>query len=180
MIKQQLFTRISLILILGFWCLSVFSQSNKPTIPKPPLVSAPGNIQLPDGYIYERRSGKDSHVGEIVRKDGFTIAHDIGRMAGNRAGKYFPEYFDKLRKQTHLNPQAIERQIQPLESKIEWRQRQKVNGDDLMLVFLKDSTIIASFANSNANFIAKTDSTDKIADFLLIVLTYKPDFDKRK
>ncbi len=142
-------------------------------------VSAPGNIQLPDGYAYERRRGIDSHVGAIVRSDGFTITHDIGKMAANYSAQYFPEYFEKLRKQTHLNSDAIERQINFLQNKIEWRQRQNVNEQDLMVVLLKDSTLIASFVGSDANFIAKVDSSDKLADFFLIVLTYQPPSSKR-
>ena len=141
-------------------------------------ISTPGNIQLPDGYVYERRRGIDSSVGAFVRNDGFVISHDIGRMAGNYAEQYFPENFERLRKQTHLNSDAIERQINYLQEKVQWRQRQKVNGNDVMVVLLKDSTLIASFVNSNANFTAKVDSSDKIADFFLIVLTYQPKVDK--
>lgn len=157
-----------------------FSQIKSPDSPKPASVLTPGNIQLPEGYVYESREGIDSHVGVMIRKDGFTISHDIGRMAANYAVQYFPEHFDRLRKQTHLNRDSIEREIQYLESKVEWRQRQKVNGDDVMVVFLKDSTLIASFVNSTANFIAKIDSNDKLADFFLIALTYQPKLDNRK
>jgi hypothetical protein len=134
----------------------------------------PGNIKLLDGYIYERQQGIDSYVGAVKRKDGFGITHDIGVMAGNYADEYFPEHFENLRKQTHLNSEAIERQIQYLQNQIECRQRQKVNGDDVMIVLLKDSKLIASFVNSNANFIAKVDSNDKIANFFLVMFTYQP------
>ncbi len=95
-------------------------------------------------------------------------------MAANYSDQYFPEHFERLRKQTHLNSDAIERQIEYLQSKVEWRQRQKINEQDVMVVLLKDSTLIASFVGSDANFIAKIDSSDKVADFLLIVLTYQP------
>lgn len=110
----------------------------------------------------------------MVRSDGFTISHDIGRMAANYAFKYFPEHFDRLRRQTHLNPESIETDIQTLQGKIVWRQRQRINGDEVMVVLLKDSTLIASFVNSYANFVAKADTSDKVADFFLIVLTYQP------
>jgi len=165
-----------LVVMLGVCCSGVFSQSN---LPKPTPIPPPGDIQLPGGYIYERRRGIDSYVGVIVRKDGFTISHDIGKMAANYAAQYFPEYFDRLRKRTHLNSGTNEREIQDLKDKTDWTQRSKVNGDDLMLVRLKDSTLIATFVGSTANFIAKADSSDKIADFLLIVLTYQPSADKR-
>lgn len=165
---------VKVIVLLVFVVSFSFSQSKSPASPKPTPVPAPGNIQLPDGYTYEPRKGKDSHVGAIVRSDGFTITHDIGRMAANYADQYFPEHFDILRKRTHLNSDANERDIQYLQIKVEWRRRQKINEQDVMVVLLKDSTLIASFVASDANFIAKVDSSDKFADFFLIVLTYQP------
>lgn len=165
---------VKIVILLLFTVNIAFSQIKSPELPKPIPIPAPGNIQLPAGYTYESRRGIDSHVGAIVRTDGFTITHDIGRMAGNYADEYFPEHFENLKKQTHLNSAAIERQIKYLQDQIEWRQRQKVNGDDVMIVLLKDSKLIASFVNSNANFVAKVDSSDKIADFFLVVLTYQP------
>jgi hypothetical protein len=173
--QGRLIWKLAVITGIFFFTTSyVISQTKSPELPKPAPIPAPGNIQLPVGYVYERRRGIDSHVGSIVRSDGFTISHDIGRMAGNYADQYFPEHFEKLRKQTHLNSAAIERQIEFLQNKVDWRQRQRVNGQEVMVVLLKDSTMIASFVDSNANFIAKTDSSDKIADFFLIVLTYQP------
>jgi hypothetical protein len=133
----------------------------------------PGNIKLLDGYTYERQRGIDSNVGAFLRADGLTFRHDIGRMAANYAFQYFPENFERLRKHTHLNTDAIEREIQYLQGKVEWRLRQKVDGDDLMVVLLKDSTLIAAYSKSSSNFIGKVDSTDKIADFFLTVLTYR-------
>lgn len=179
MFKKLLLIAVSFFSIVGFCQLDVFSQSNQ-TTPKLHTISPPGNIQLPLGFVYERRQGIDSHVGAFIRSDGFTINHDIGRMAANYAYRYFPEHFEKLRKQTHLNTGAIEREVKYLEGQIEWRQRQKINGDDVMAVLLKDSTLIVSFANSTANFTAKIDSHEKLADFFLIVLTYQPSFDKEK
>lgn len=168
--------RISILIAVA--AISAFSQKVAPVATQV-SISPPGKINLPVGYRYEPRKGIDSKVGSIVRADGFTINHDIGRMAGNYAYKYFPENFANLRRQTHLNANSIETDIRVLQDKIDWRQQQKVNGDDLMLVLLKDSTIIASFVNSNANFSARADSSDKVADFLMIVLTYQPDEDKR-
>lgn len=169
--------RIS-ILMLGIAviiaALPSFAQTKPADAPKPHPATGPGNINLPEGYIYEGRNGIDSYVGAFVRSDGFTISHDIGKMAANYAYQYFPENFERLRKQTHLNSDAIERQIRVLQDKIAWRRRQKVNGADVMVVVLNDSTLIACFVDSSANFIATADSADKIADFFLIVLTYHP------
>ena len=170
-------TRIGFLVALA--AVSSFSQTKPRDISKPVSFPAPGKISLPEGYQYERRRGIDSHVGAIVRNDGFAITHDIGGMAANYAYQYFPEHFERLRKQTHLNSGAIERGVKLLEDKVEWRQRQKVNGEEVMIVFLKDSTVIASFVDSSANFTAKADTREKVADFLLIVLTFQPDLSKR-
>ena len=169
--------RISLILI--FAATVSLSQAIPTKSPSPTPVPAPGNIQLPSGFIHERRRGIDSRVGAIVRADGFTINYDIGGMAANYADQYFPAHFERLRKQTHLNSNAIETQIQYLQDQVVWRQRQKINGDDVMVVMLKESKLIAAFVNSTANFVAKADSNDKIADFFLIVLTYQADSKNR-
>jgi len=149
--------------------------SNEP-IQTPP----PGNIKLLPGYVHEPRRGKDSRVGVIYKQDGLSIDYDIGRMAANYADQYFPEYFERLRKQTHLNSDAIEGQVRFYENQVVWRQRQFVNGDEVMIVLLKDSKLIASFVNSTANFVAKVDSSDKIADFLLTVLTYQRSAGKKE
>ncbi len=164
-------TKLGAVLLFVFSC--SFSQSQPTALPTPVSIPAPGNIQLPSNYVYERRRGIDSQVGAIIRSDGFTITHDIGKMAANYSAQYFPEHFERLRKQTHLNSEAIERNIKYLQDKIEWRQRQKVNGQDVMVVRLKDSTLIASFPDSSANFVANADSSDKVADFFLIILTYQ-------
>ena len=156
-------------LVILFFVLAANAQ-NKPTV----LTKAPIDIQMLDGYEYEMRNGIDSFVGAIKRNDGFVISHDIGGMAGNYAEQYFPEHFEMLRKQTHLNPNAIESQVKYLQDQVVWRQRQQVNGEEVMIVLLKNSKLIASFAASNANFVANADASDKIAEFLLTVLTYKP------
>lgn len=173
MTNIRIFNPIRVALLIFFAAVPALSQVNPTGTPRPAAVP-PGKIQLPAQYVYERRRGKDSHLGAMVRSDGFTIGHDIGRMAANYAAKYFPEHFDRLRKQTHLNPESVETDIQTLQGKIVWRQRQRINGDEVMVVLLKDSTLIASFVNSDANFVAKADTSDKIGDFFLIVLTYQP------
>jgi hypothetical protein len=95
-------------------------------------------------------------------------------MTGNYADDYFPENFERMRKQTHLSTSSIETRIQYLENQGKWRERRSVEGNDVMIVQLKDNKIIASFSDSGANFVAVVDSSEKVADFLLIVLTYQP------
>lgn len=139
-------------------------------------INPPGNILLLPGYTYVRRKGIDSHVGSIVGQSGLTINHDIGGMASNYSREYFPEHFEQLREQKPLSisKDAIESQIRYLQQQVSWRVRQEVNGDELMIVYFKDSKLTASFDRSTANFIAKVDSFEQITDFLLTVLTYQP------
>lgn len=166
-------TSLKVLMVIVLAAGGAVSQVGTPSKPASRSIAAPGNIRLPTEYRYEQRRGIDSVVGAIVRDDGFTINHDIGGMAGNYAYQYFPENFDRLRKQTHLNTDSIEQDIEWLQGKVAWRQRQKVIGEDVMVVMLKDSTLIASFPGSFANFTATADTSDKIAAFFLIVLTYQ-------
>jgi len=160
--------------MLAFMVILFFVLVTTAQIKPAVILKTPIDIQMLDGYEYEARRGIDSFVGAIKRRDGFVINHDIGRMAGNYSYQYFPEHFEMLRKQTHLNTGAIERQVKSLQDQVVWRQSQRVNGEEVMIVLLKDSRLIASFVGSNANFISNADSSDKIADFLLTVLTFKP------
>jgi len=140
----------------------------------PTAIEPPGHIRLLAGYKYVRRRGVDSHVGSIIGDTGLTIDHDIGGMASNYSREYFPDHFEKLRKQTHLNKDAIESHIRYLQQQVSWQIRQEVNGEYLMIVYFKDAKLIASFDRSTANFIARVDSFDQMTDFLLTVLTYQP------
>jgi hypothetical protein len=160
--------------LADFLLMAMTFDSGAKAGPDVPKISAPGNIALPAGYAYEPGKGIDSSVGAFKRDDGFTISHDIGRMAGIYAGKYFPEHFEILRKQTHLSANAIQQDIDLLQNQVLWRRKQMINGEEVLIVMLKDSRLIASFPSSNANFTATADSSDKIADFFLIVLTFHP------
>ena len=165
---------VALLILLASATFS-FSQTGsvKPLTQKPSR--APGNIQLPKGFVHESRPGIDSGRGAIVKVvDGFTINYDIGRMAGNYADDYFPEHFERMRKQTHLSTSSIETRIQYLDNQVKWRETRSVDGNDVMIVQLKDNKIIAAFSGLNANFVAIADSSEKVADFLRIVLTYQP------
>lgn len=159
-----------LLLTVASFC----SKKEEPAPVTPTVANPPGNMRLLAGYTYVRWKGIDSHVGSIVGEGGFEINHDIGGMASNYSREYFPDHFAQLRKQTHLNKDAIESHIRYLQEQVSWQVRQQVNGDDLMIVYFKDGKLIASFDRSTANFIAEVDSFDQMTDFLLTVLTYQP------
>lgn len=174
-------TRRAILALLLTLCLSVVVASQAPVVKRtqvseqrgPMRLNFPDGIELPAGFVHQRRNGKDSRGGVIKRDDGFTIWYDIGRMAAVYADQYFPAYFEARRKQTHLNKDAIESNIRRLDGAVEWRKEEDVDGEKLMTVLLKDGKIIASFPRSYANFIADTDSAEEVSEFLRIVRTYR-------
>ena len=158
-------------LLLSTAALTQLNVDLPPATEERPAV--PGNIRLLPGYVHERRRGKDSSPGVIARAGALSIGYDIGRMAANYAIKYFPEDYERLLRRNRLNEDSIKRDLQYQNERVRWRQRQKLNGDELMLVQLKDDKVIGSFAKANANFVADVDSEEELADFLLMVLTYR-------
>lgn len=153
---------------------TLYPRKEKSTPVTPAGVNPPGNMRLLAGYTYVRRRGKDSHVGSIIGEDGLSINHDIGRMAANYSRQYFPEYFEQFRKRYRNPDESVEAEIRSLQEKVSWRVKHEINGDDLMIAYLKDTTVLASFDRSSANFIAKVDTFEEMTDFLLTVLTYQP------
>jgi hypothetical protein len=87
--------------------------------------------------------------GEISKPNGMVIRYDIGRMAGLFAGRCGTLY------------------------ECQWYKGQKINGREVWLSLTKDGRIFATFPKEYANFFAQTKSSEDIADFLTIVLTYK-------
>jgi hypothetical protein len=122
------------------------------TLPKPtPTPQAPpGNIELLDGYTHTRGRGIDSRVGAISKPEGMTIRYDIGDMAG--------QYTSKCSRAKDI---------------CLWYKSQKVGGREVYLALTKEGEIIATFPQESANFFAQTKSPENVADFLLMILTYK-------
>lgn len=136
-----------------FLTLTATAQATKTlTLPKPtpmPSEMPPGDIELLYGYTHTRRQGIDSRVGDISKPDGMTIRYDIGDMAG-------------------VNPDRC-----AYENNCFWYKRQMINGRNVWLGLSKDGRIFATFPKENANFYAQTKTPEDIADFLIMVLTYK-------
>ncbi len=174
-------TNRAILALLLTTCLSVVVASQAPLVKKPPVseqrgpvkLNFPEGIELPAGFVHERRNGIDSRGGIIKRDDGFTIRYDLGGMAGIYAEQYFPAYFEARRRQPRLNQEVIESHIRRLDRAVEWRKEEDVGGEKVMTVLLKDGKIIASFPGSCANFFAETDSAEKVSEFLRIVRTYR-------
>ncbi len=143
---------IGLLLFLAFSAVTAFSQTKTLVLPKPTPIPPPGNIQLLDNYVHEKRQTIDTSEGSFVRSDGFKINYWNGSHV------------------TDLAANAIGNE----KEKIVW-DKQLIHFDDIVsLVYFKDGRLIASIHNSRANFIALTKTSEVIADFMLIVMTYQP------
>ena len=136
-----------------FLTLTASAQATKTlTLPKPtptPSEQPPGDIELLYGYTHTRRKGIDSRVGDISKPEGMTVRYDIGDMAG-------------------VNPGICAYLRDCL-----WYKKQIINGREVWLGLSKEGQIFATFPKENANFYAQTKTPEDIADFLIMVLTYK-------
>jgi hypothetical protein len=153
MVTSMLKTISLLLFLVSTLTLSALGQNTKTlTLPKPtptPSAPPPGNIQLLSGYTHTRLQGTDTSVGEISKPDGMTIQYDNGRLAGLYARGCWS-------KDACL-----------------WYKSQKINGREVWLGLTKEGRIIATFPKEFANFYAQTKSPEDIADFLIMIMTYK-------
>jgi hypothetical protein len=118
-----------------------------------------GTVEAPDDFIFKHTGTKDSFMGTLTRKaDGFTITFDVGFMAG-----------------THMSDSK--------QSKCKFYRRHRIGG-------LPAATGIESVAaeqritttidydpknkRAPANFWADVRKDSDVAEFMLIVTTYKP------
>ena len=145
------------IFLLVFFIIGmVFSASAQNTktliLPKStpmPKDPPPGNIELFDGYTHIRKEGIDSRIGEISQPNGITIHYDIGQMAGLFAGS------------CRATNDCL------------WYKAQKINGREVWISLTKTGLLAATFPKEYANFWADTKSQEDVADFLVMILTYK-------
>jgi len=143
--------RVRIILLSLVLSLATFPTvgQNRKTVPSETTrAAAPGDIRLLEGYRHIRRTGIDTAVGDIRKDGGVIIRYDIGRLAGLYAARCMTK------------------------GNCVWFKRQSVNGSEVWLGLTKEEEIIATFRNDYANFFAQTKSSEDIADFLTIVLTY--------
>jgi len=126
-------------------------ESNKKIDPPP------GSIQLINGYVHKTGHGIDTLAGEIAKPNAMRITYDIGFLASNYAWRIYND----------------------LGENVAWYKLQKVNDMTLYLIRGKDGTIVATFGEPCANFIAKTKTEEEATDFILMIMTYKPVINKR-
>jgi hypothetical protein len=114
----------------------------------------PGRIKLLPGYQHKRLQGIDTRVGRIWKDGGLDIKYDIGFLAGDYADpKNMKEYT--------------------------WFKQQSIGGHLVHCALDKSNTLVVSFPDSSANFMAAVKSQGDVADMLLMILTYQPEARRR-
>jgi hypothetical protein len=118
-----------------------------------------GTIEVPDDFVFQHTGTLDSFMGTLTRQsDGFTILFDLGGMPGVHrlvAKKEGYAYFRSHRVGGLPACTRIER---------------TAKGQELTTLILQDGKV----ASCLANFRALIGKDSDIADFLLIVGTYRP------
>jgi hypothetical protein len=109
---------------------------------------APGGIRLLSGYVHTPERGIDSIVGRIKKEGGLDIRYDIGVLAG--------EYVNHCVRNNTCT----------------WYKEQQLNAGLVKIALRNDNVIVATFPRTVANFYAKVNSQEDIADFLLMILTF--------
>lgn len=145
--------KLNKILLIAIFLLSIsysFSQTKTLILPKPAQPLPPGNIILLPGYSHRIGQGIDTAVGKISKENGLEIGYDIGGLAGNYA----------------LEAYANEK------INLVWFKVQKTNNLQLLITYLKDGSIYATFPEQNANFVSKIKTNEDLADFLIMIMTY--------
>ncbi len=109
----------------------------------------PGNIRLLEGYTHTPRLGIDSTIGDISKNGGLLIHYDIGELSG-----FYTDYCS-------------------IQNACQWTKKQSINGREVRIALTAQNRLIATFPQDYANFYADTSSPEDVADFLLMILTYK-------
>jgi hypothetical protein len=108
----------------------------------------PGSIQLLPGYKVSTRMGIESLGGEIFSRD-MRIYFDVGVNTGNW---------------TSAAP----------DNSILWQRKQMLHRHHVVCVYTIQKELIVTFPYLTANFRAKVNSKQDMADMLLMVLSYEP------
>jgi hypothetical protein len=127
----------------------------------------PGAIVLLSGYKHQKLQGNDSLPGRIWKDNGLEIEYDIGGLTGNFAEQV-------------LSPTSPRKPA--------WSKEQIIRGMRVVTVLTTDRRLIVTFSalptglgkgrpggwDQPANFTAKVNSDEDIADMLLMIMTYDP------
>ncbi|HET9216150.1 MAG TPA: hypothetical protein VFR18_04175 [Terriglobia bacterium] len=127
----------------------------------------PGAIVLLSGYKHQKIQGTDSFPGRIRKDNGLEIEYDIGGLTGNFAEQILSRTSGK---------------------KPAWSKEQTMRGMRVVTVLTTDRWLIVTFSSLPpglgrssqgvwalpANFSAKVNSDEDIADMLSMIMTYSP------
>ncbi|HEX8197297.1 MAG TPA: hypothetical protein VF571_13980 [Pyrinomonadaceae bacterium] len=135
--------------VLAF-CLFILSASaqDQTLRKRDSTTPTPGGIKLLSGYVHTPGRGIDSTVGSIKKEGRLDIKYDIGILAG--------EYVDRCRR----------------DNTCVWYKEQQLDAGLVKVALRSDRIIVATFPRTMANFYAKVETEEDIADFLLMILTF--------
>jgi hypothetical protein len=115
-------------------------------------------VVLLNGYQHKAKLGTDSSPGIIYKAGGLRIQYDIGGMAlsyitPEQVGKHYINYTVQV-----------------------------INGKTVRLAFKKESPAVCviTFPDYHANFTAEIKTPQEMAEFLLIALSFNPEFLKSR
>jgi hypothetical protein len=132
--------------ILILFASNSFAQTETAILTEPP----PGNIKMLPGYVHKIGRRTDSIDGTISKENGIEIYYDIGWTAGNYAlGAYKRD-----------------------KKKLVWFRKQKNNGLKVMITYLTNGQIYATFPKTRASFMANVKTEAELTDFLTMIMTY--------
>lgn len=138
---------------------------------QPVTDAPPGNLRLLEGYRHEAGRGRDTRVGRIAKEGGPTFRYDIGHLAGPRV-----------------------RNVR--QADLVWQRHQRIFGREVLVAQSLHGQAIVSILRPDqagepgdrtiaeqveasmrypANFFGRVESTEQLADLLLMALTYAPE-----
>jgi hypothetical protein len=118
----------------------------------------PTGVVLLPGFVHEPLEGIDSKVGRISKEDGLTVFYDIGEFAGAYATGNIATGDSGSRL---------------------WLKTYKHLGHRVDVTLVDTGRLVVSFTYDSepffANFMGTVDNDEEIAEFLVMVMGYRPD-----
>lgn len=117
----------------------------------------PGNLKLLKDYKHEPLQGIDSVVGKVVRKDGFTIQYEIGRVrkpGGFATGGDYTNYVTALRPEQR-----------------EWSKEQTTSSGVVHIAQTKDGMLMVSLPEIGVNVTAQPKTPEDTVEVILTAMS---------
>ncbi|HRH40421.1 MAG TPA: hypothetical protein PKY82_02165 [Pyrinomonadaceae bacterium] len=136
-------------IFLGLSVLYASAQTKTLILPRPNEAPPPGNMKLLNKYFYKKGWAIDAAVGTISKENGLQIEYSSGLNMGNFAA-------DAIYKERR---------------NVVWIKDQEVNNKKVLLVYLNDGRIYATF-EERTNFTSTVKTNEELTDFLIMIMTY--------